>query len=101
MVIEMTDQNLLLTLLSMNVYFRGDGKEADSPGGFYLSFQLGHRHLGVRGEARTTRHHGNSHEFLAEAATALAAWVNRVIGLAKAYSHANSHRSALARTKSG
>lgn len=69
--------------------------------GEQISFQLGHMRLGGRGEARTTRSYGEYEpEFLAEAAAALAAWIGRVMELAEEYSHANSHRSELAKEKS-
>lgn len=69
--------------------------------GEQISFQLGHKRLGGRGEARTSRTYGEYEpEFLAEAAAALAAWIGRVTRLAEEYSHANSHKTELPRKKS-
>ena len=53
--------------------------------GEQVSYQLGHKRPGPRGEARTTRGYGSfDADYLAEAAIALEAWIKKVMKLANA-----------------
>jgi hypothetical protein len=53
--------------------------------GEQISFQMGHRKVSAKGEARTTRNYGQfDADYLAEAAKVLEAWVAKVLRMTKA-----------------
>ena len=69
--------------------------------GEQISYQLGHKRLSDRGEARATRNYGDfGPDYLAEASAALAAWLVKVMEIADRFSHANSHADGTAGRKS-